>query len=267
MKKIPLYLIIGVSVILIIFRFGYKPVTGMLGISQRAGLKITTLPEATVFINDQEVGKTPFSNENLSAQQYKVRLSSDSGSWEGLVQLFGGTVAIINREIAPSIASSSGEILMLSQGQGVVVASTPNGSEVEIDGKSYGITPLTVSNLEPGEHTFLVSHNGYLKRNIKATLPANLLLRIDIDLAINDNLVEQKITAPATLNTVSLLVKQTPTGFLRVRSKPSTQSSEVGRVSAGERLTLVEELSGWMKVKLASGVEGYIASNYVQKTP
>jgi hypothetical protein len=72
MKKIPLYLIIGVSVILIIFRFGYKPVTGMLGISQRAGLKITTLPEATVFINDQEVGKTPFSNENLSAQQYKV---------------------------------------------------------------------------------------------------------------------------------------------------------------------------------------------------
>lgn len=264
MKKNLFLALVFLGLLVIIARLSFKPLVETFGIPAKAGIKITSNPESMVSIEDQELGKTPFDNQNLKDGEYLIKLSSKDSSWQDRVKLTKGTLTVVNRELAPSLASSSGEVLTLHPGRGVVITSTPGASEVEIDNKPVGKTPLSVYDLEPGEHTFLVSHNNYTKRSIRAALPPGLSLYIDVDLAVLEADLGS-LAAPALTQTVTLSVKQTPLGFLRVRNKPSLQGAEVARVSIGEVLTQIEELSGWVKVRLNSGVEGYVSSQYVQK--
>lgn len=267
MKKVVFTSIVLVSLLILALRFLPVSIFNLLGIQVKAGLKVISTPEqATVFIDGVEVGKTTYQNENLKVGQYKIKLVSDGAVWQGDVGLTAGMMTVVNRELSDSPASASGEILTLQPGQGIIVISTPQDAVVEIDGKSYGRTPLLVSDIEPGEHTFLISHNGYLKRSIRATLPKDLSLQLSVDLALSElDLTNGNI--PAVTTVTKLIVRQTPTGFLRVRDKPSLSGVEIGRVNSGEDLILVKELSGWDKARLNDGTEGYVSSVYVQKQP
>jgi uncharacterized protein YgiM (DUF1202 family) len=57
---------------------------------------------------------------------------------------------------------------------------------------------------------------------------------------------------------------QTPTGFLRVRDQASLGGAEIGQVKPGETYTLLDEQSGWYKIKF-NNKEGWISSQYAQK--
>lgn len=264
MKKSFFLVLVFISIVVLSIRFGSQPLSALLGYQVKAGLKVTSMPEATVFLNGKEVGNTPYQDENLQAGDYRVKLEVDKSSWEGSVNLSQGTLSVVNRELAETTASSSGEVLTLNPGKGVVITSSPSEAQVEIDGKDYGKTPLAVSDLSSGEHTFLINHDSFLKRSIRASLPENMLLSIDVNLAISE-VDLGGITTPTVISPQKLVVKQTPTGFLRVRNKPSLNGEEVGKVSSGDNLLLLEELSGWDRVRLDNGTEGYISSSYVQK--
>ncbi len=68
----------------------------------------------------------------------------------------------------------------------------------------------------------------------------------------------------ATVEKPYIEILDTPTGFLRVRSEPSTTASESGRVNPKEKYPLLDEKSGWYKIKLSTG-EGWISGRYAQK--
>lgn len=267
MKKVLFKILILSSIVVLAARFGSQPLMKILGYQSKSGIKITASPEATVFMNGQEIGQTPFQDENLPPGEYQIKLVANSfgkSSWQGRVPLNGGTMSLVHRELAPGIASSSGEILILRPGSGGVFSSTPTESDVEIDGQFYGKTPLIVSSLPVGEHIFVISHSGYITRSIKAALPQKMILNIEVNLAISE--VALPIDATPKIKTVAkVIVKQTPTGFLRVRNEPTLKGVEIGRVMPGESLTLVEEFSNWYKVRLEDGTEGYISSLYAQK--
>ena len=239
----------------------------ILGNEVKAGLKVTSTPESTVFLDGKEVGKTPYQDETLTGKSYDLRLQADNNSsWQGNVALNKGTVAIVNREIAQSAASSSGEILTLGQGKGIFITSTPASATVEIDGKNYGQTPILVKDIEPGEHNLIVSAPEYLKRSIRAYLPPNLVLNLDVDLAITELNLVTSVSIP-TISSNQGTVKNTPTGFLRVRDKASINGKEVGRVNPGDKVTILEELTSWYKIKISGGIEGYVSSMYISKNP
>lgn len=264
MKKAIFTLLIFLSFLVLFIRFGLPPIVDSLKLQGRAGLKITTLPEAKVFINGLEVGQTPYQNENLEVKEYPVVLVGENGSWQGKIKLTSGTLSVINREIAPDQASSSGEILILESGKGMTVVSNPEGAQVEIDGKNYGKTPLKIVDLEPGEHNFMIFSEGYLKRSIRAKLPENMHLFLDVDLAVSEMVINDPVV-PTTIPSRTVIVGQTPNGFLRVRNRPSTTGSEITRVTFGTKLEVIEELSGWYKVKLEDGKQGYVSASYVSK--
>jgi uncharacterized protein YraI len=69
--------------------------------------------------------------------------------------------------------------------------------------------------------------------------------------------------APAanTKNQVEIL--QTPTGILNVRNGPGTGYAVIGQVSPGEKYDLLEESSGWYRIKAAK--EGWISNQYAKK--
>ncbi len=264
MKKTIFIILVFIAGLLLFIRFGVNPLVDSLGFNQKAGLKITSIPEAKVFVNGREVGKTSFEDKELKPGEYLVKLSSDQGNWEGKVKIQGGTLAVVNRELGENLASSSGEILTLSSGKGVTITSQPDGAEVMVDGKSVGVTPKTVTDLTVGEHTFLLSHPSYLKRSIRAYIPDKLSLSIAVDLALTEVDVASIPTTPQTTQ-IEVVVKQTPTGFLRVREKASTASKEVGRVSEGDVLMVLEELPSWYKIKTPDNIEGYVSATYVTK--
>src|SRR5690606_10473509 len=105
----------------------------------------------------------------------------------------------------------------------------PADADIEVDGKFYGKTPTTVD-VEPGEHSFALSKQGFLKRSIRAYVPEKYNLTVSVDLALSEADLTN-ITAPPITETPKVKVKSTPTGFLRVRDKPSTSGKEIGRVS------------------------------------
>lgn len=264
MKKTIIWILVILSALVLLIRYGASLEEMFLGLKPKSGISIQSSPDsATVYLDGKEVGKTPFEDKNLDVKLYGVRVDKDGASWQGNIKLIDGTITMINRDLAKDAASSAGETLTLNKGKGVTLISNPQDAEVEIDGKNVGKTPITL-NLETGEHTILVSHSNYLKRSIKATLPKDFNLTVSVDLGLSEADLTQ-ISAPVITQTPELIVKSTPTGFLRVRDQSSLLGKEIAQVKVGDTLVLLEELGSWDRIRLSGGTEGFVSSAYVEK--
>lgn len=252
------------SLAALLLRFSDKAAEIFLGIKPTSGISILSDPsDATVFLDEKEVGKTPYEDKNLPVKDLNIRLEKEKNTWQGRIKLVAGTMTVVNRDIASDSASAAGEILTLKAGKGLTIISNPTEADIEIDGKSSGKTPITLS-IEPGEHTVLVSRPNYLKRSIRTDLPSNFNLTVSVDLALSEADLTT-ITTPVVSQTPVVYVKQTPTGFLRVRDKPNLNGKEIAQVKPGDSLILLEELGLWDRVRLSDGTEGYVSSAYVEK--
>jgi hypothetical protein len=60
-------------------------------------------------------------------------------------------------------------------------------------------------------------------------------------------------------------ILDTGTGFLRVRSGPGTSYPEISRVTPGDVYELLDESSGWYKIKLSPDVSGWVSSQFASK--
>lgn len=264
MKKFLIWVLILLSLMTLLVRFSNQLAEIFLGVKQTSGIVILSDPSgATVFLDGKEVGKTPFDSKNLDVKDYTIKIEEGKASWQGRVKLNVGTITAVKRDIASDSASSAGEILTLDQGKGMTIISNPSDAQVEIDGQSYGKTPITID-VDSGEHTILISHANYLNRSIKADLPENYNLTLSVDLALSEADLTS-IETPAITQTPQVIVKQTPTGFLRVRDKASISGKEITRVKPGETLILLEEQGSWDRVRLSDGTEGYVSVSYVEK--
>lgn len=271
MRKVVVVILVFVSLMVLAIRFTTDPLVGILGLKGRAGLRVGSIPRAKVFIDQREVGITPYLNEDLTEGEYLVSLATlaeatgaSQLSWQGYVRLNSGTLAVVNRELEASPSASSGEIITLERGRGVTIISHPSNAEAMADGKLLGRTPLTVADLSLGEHQFSISRDSFLKRSFKATVVDGFNLTIQIDLAISEADLTRIPTVPEA-SSQQITVRETPTGFLRVRASPSVESAEIARVTPGDNLTLLEELPNWQRVRLLDGKEGYVSSAYTEK--
>lgn len=270
MRKVLLLTLVFLSIIALGLRFGTQPLMQALKLEERAGLKVESNKEAKVIFDGKEVGTTPYQDENLHSGEYLVSLKGEEGtgsgqfSWQGYVKLNGGTLTVVNRELTLTQAGSSGEVITLEKGQGVTVVSNPSLAQVFMDGKEVGRTPLAISDVKASEHQFLISKENFLKRSIRAALIEGYNLTLVVDLAIAEVDLTKIPTIPISSSN-QLIVKSTPTGFLRVRSSPNLNSSEVGRVKPGDTLVLLEEIPNWNRIRLPDGKEGYVSSAYTEK--
>lgn len=252
------------SLMVLAIRFGSEPLAKLLNIQEKAGLRVQADSESAVWVNKKEVGKTPYQSEELGVGDYLVEIRGKEASWSGYVKLNNGTLSVVNRDLSPKVATSSGEVITLEKGKGAMVVSTPDSAQVEVDSKVMGKTPLHIEDLPSGEHLFLISHSNYLKRSIRALVVDNFRLNLNVDLAISEADLTKLQTEPIK-ETARVVVRNTPTGFLRVRSQANINSREVGRVSPGEELVVLEELPNWVRVRFGEEKEGYVSSQYIEK--
>lgn len=264
MKKTVILILVLISSLLLLVRFADFGLQSFLGAKKVGGINVLSMPSgATVYLDGAEVGKTPFEDKNLSPGEHKLKIEKNGFSWQGKVKLMAGTVTVVNRDLAKDSSSSAGETLTLGKGSGITVISSPDGASVEINGKAEGATPVSVK-LSSGDYLLTLSRPNYLNRSIRVNLPEGYKLVVFADMALSEADLTAVQTSPIT-QTPEVSVKDTPTGFLRVRDKPNLSGKEIAQVKPGDTLILLEELSGWFRVRLSDGTEGYVSSSYAEK--
>ena len=274
MVKKLLFIVVPLVVIGAIAYFAKDFITGAL--SGKSELKIDSQPTAAVYINGESKGKTPF-REKLPTGVYEIKITPEESSlyaFDQKVKLNAGTQTYINFLPAAAEVNSSWDIITLEtvkKGETeVTINSSVDASEVFLDGEKKGTTPLAFQNIDEGAHELRISSSGYFDDPIKIKVTSGYKLAIENHLGQTS----EKMTEDTQNNTESeqtatgqtVLIKETPTGWLRVRGEPSTVGAEVGRVNPGEKYTLLEEKDGWFQIEYEEGKNGWISGQYAEKT-
>ncbi len=270
-------LIIIIFLVVLIFG-GYKLLS--LKSSGIAGLKVISSPNASIFLNDKLLGKTPYDDKYASGE-YILKLipegiSDQTISWQGKINLNPSLLTYVNRELGTSELTSAGEILVLekiSQSQTQLgIVSQPDGATVLVDGQEKGSTPLSPIEITAGEHEVAVSSPGFSGRTVRILAVTGFKLSANIQLALAPG---QEIPATASATTIQtkdkemarpyVLIKDTPTGFLRVRVASSLSATEAAQVKPGEKYPFVDQKEGWFQITYETGNNGWVSSSYAQK--
>lgn len=246
-----------------------------------AGIKVLSTPITSIFLNDKLIGKTPY-DDKYGSGEYILKLipegiSSQAVSWQGKITLNPGVLTYVNRDLGTSELTSAGEILTLekiSQSLAqLLVVTQPDGATVIIDGSEKGAAPFGPSEVSPGEHEIAVTSPGFTTRTVRVSAPSGYKLLANIQLALAPGTettpsAETTPTSRAGEKQVSkpyVLIKDTPTGFLRVRADASLSATEAARAKPGEKYPYLDEKSGWFKISYDTGKEGWISANYAEK--
>lgn len=285
-------LIIGIVLIIvgtvgIFLKSKFKP--------SQAGLQIETTPQATVYINDEEVGKTPF-NKTMEPGEITLRLvpiATDKplAPWTTKLKLAQGVFTVVKREFGETDYKSSGEMLSFEKISGnsasLSVVSTPNVADIVVDGEGIGLTPIRKDSLTVGHHQISVSRPGYGPRSIPVTTEAGYKLTVVAMLAQEDSQVQgeatesadeasssakaKESTSSASLKTTQVKggmveILDTPTGFLRVRKEPAV-GAEVAQVKPGDKLPYIDENAdrSWFKIEYEAGKQGWVSAAYAKR--
>lgn len=254
----------------------------------RAAIRVDSFPRSEVIINDKEVGQTPFSDEKIIAGEYTIKLVPKNSSgdtlvpWQTKIKLSAGTLTYLSRDIAPTEEQSAGQILMLEQlasgkSAELAVISSPDGAKISIDGLDKGRSPLVLRDISAGGHEIVISADGYSDQKVSGKIVAGYRLNVIVKLGSLPN--GQTATGSAQIRSAFdliasqsgqelarpyVVVKDTPTGFLRVRIDPIATATEVGQIKPGEKYSLLAETSGWVKIKLPN-IFGWVSDQYVEK--
>jgi uncharacterized protein YgiM (DUF1202 family) len=265
-----------------------------------AALQINTNPPANVFVDGKVLGKTPFQSSEMQAGEITVKLIPESteeplSSWESKITLNSGVLTLIERELAYSEESSSGQILTLEKSKdkekaALTVISNPDGALIHIDGEAKGFTPITIDQIGVGDHQIVLSKDGYIEKSIRARAVAGFKLVVNAKLgqeASSESSATPSGTPSGTpapsakpsvkpsakpsaaessdSSSTTIEIKETPTGWLRVRKEASTVAVEVGKVNPGDTFEILEEENGWYKIEYEEDSEGWISGQYAKK--
>lgn len=243
-------------------------------------LKIDTTPSSVVFINNKQLGQTP-AKERVPAGEVNLRLiptasSSAMPTYQAKIFLHPKVVTVINRNFGISEAESSGSTIVPEKISGngtrlAVVTSVPDLASVSVDGKPLGFTPLNTTEISLGDHQLTISAPGFVDKKIALKTEKGYQLNVSAKLAVLPVLPSPTptvfvSTASASLGGQTVLVGNTPTGFLRVRSGPGINYSELGQVKPKEKYPLLDKVTGWYLIKVDIGAtsSGWISSQWSQ---
>lgn len=239
-----------------------------------AGLQIETTPQATVYIDGDQMGTTPFElvqkPGEISIRLVPIATETSLAPWGTKVTLTQGIKTVIRRDFAETEEKSSGEILSFEKISGstasLAAVSTPDAAQVNLDGQNRDFTPLLINDIAVGDHKLVISQAGYSEREIQARAEAGYKLTVVAMLAKLDTVeANEEATLVEEPQREKVKIADTPTGFLRVRSGPTKNATESGQVKPGEEYILLEEKDEWYKIEYQKDKEGWVTSEYVNK--
>lgn len=267
-------------------------------IPQKAGVQITSSPQAEVFLNNKSYSGTPLIKNDLKPGEYTIKIipkDQEFLPWEGQLSLKSGIITVVDRILSTDPNQSNGHSLSFESIKNKDISefdiiTLQNNTAISVDGNPAGFTPLTGVAINPGPHIFTLTAPGYQDKIIKASVIAGYKLIIAADLAIqeidltagtNQSLPENEnqatISAQTEIDTTPsqaspsaiakpyVKINQTPQGWLRVRSEPkivNDPSNEVAKVNTGDLLPYLGTQTSWFQIEYQKGKKGWISSSY-----
>ena len=263
-------------------------------------LQVASAPTAQVFIDNNLVGKTPYEGK-LKEGEYMVKLIPEGSAGQTATSELKATVhqntrTYINRELGDSEISTAGEVFTLTKMEKdpkeadfgeVYVETDPNGAIVSLDNNEMGVAPLVLEDVMKGNHELSVLMPGMFRRTAKINVNSGYRVSASFKLAIDPS--QQRTTPTPEASGAALLrdndksstpssttkktqegpvkvtIKDTPTGFLRVRADASVVASESAQVKPGDTFEVLEEKSGWFKIEYETEKTGWISGQYAEK--
>lgn len=278
MKKVILFIspVFLAIVVFAVFLFFTNRLSG------KGALQVTANPKSEVFLNGVSIGKTPLCKceprDMVDVSEYSIRLVPEEGSFlpfEDKIKIDKSVLTVVDRTFGQG--SSEGSILTLEKLSTkntveILVISSPNTSQVFLDNSFVGQTPLLLKDITASDHEIKLKKNGYKEKIVRVRTKEGFKLAARAFLSIDEKSFEQKspsASSSASPTPTPLLpqveILKTPTGFLRVRAEANLASKEVGRVNQSEIFELLEETSGWYKIRLSDGTTGWVSSQYAKK--
>lgn len=246
-------------------------------------LKIVSSPTSGIFLDNVAVGKTPF-EDKFKIGEYMVKLipegnATDTASWQGKVKIVKNTLTYVNRELGTSDISSAGEIFVAvkmdkppknSNYGEIYVETEPNGAIVYLDNDEKGVAPVILAEVIKGDHELSVFMPGFFRRTQKINVDSGYRVNASFKLAIDKSQkpsptkvpAGKEATGSAELSKTMVIIKETETGFLRVREGPTITASESAQIKPGEKYELLDEEAGWYKIKYNGNEEGLIQGKF-----
>jgi len=296
--------LIGIAAFLGISLLGIVLKTTIFNKKSNGAISVSSTPKAIVFIDGNQVGTTPYLNDKLQVGEHTVKLvpevtNNSLAPWEGKVILNPNVLTVVNRNLSSTAQASSGEVIWLEKipskdKSSITVISSPDQAVVRIDGEPKGFSPITIDELNPGGYQVVVASTGYEERTISAKTIAGFRLVINVQLAKKIEGIEEatpsgeKVETTPTPTTKAtptpksssqktvtpppkpyIKIKETPTGWLRVRMEPGTSATEAAKVKPGEMFPYLgeEKIVGgtrWYKIEYEKDKEGWVISAYVE---
>lgn len=232
---------------------------------KRAGLQVeynNNHGHASVFLNEQFLEKAPLSEKNIQSGDYILKIVPDEAElaeFSTPISLNDGTLTVVVYNPGPNSKQSSASIYELFprddlKDLGAVNFETyPENALLSFDGGSNQYTPVTLTDLTPGDHRFAISLPSYATQEqnlqilpgyetkitvILAKLLESTLNTTEADLASKKEASDSgqnPTTATTSTNINGARVKIKATNFfvdgqevLRVRSAANNNATELG---------------------------------------
>lgn len=257
-------LIIGCSLILGGCTFGIK----------KSALEVYSSPNVKVYVNGKDMGMTPYKNAGMMPQTIDVKLALESRQVTKKITLKNGLTTVIDWKFDNN-GDDGGYVLNMENTGGskcgLIINSIPSKATIAVENEIIGSTPKKIDDLGTGEKHVSVNFPGYQGANLflKTTTGYNLI--VETKLVKDNQVIEPEMeTAPADSAAIltgrsMVKIKETETGWLKVRESNNGSSRELIKVKPGEQYELIEEKDDWIKIKLNDGTSGWVSAKYVEK--
>ena len=251
-------------------------------------LRVISEPSgAKVYIDNSEVGVTPFLSNNISNGDYELKVAiagfepQSSRITINKGYTLNTTFKLFPLPVPQKISAFEGSknIYDLSSDNNVVTTSPQEWAKAVVYwNKSRGLNIEGTGENKESFFELFLSYKGDLfnAEGTPITTKEELSsIKSESKIAYLGRTVdgprlskEAKQTIETLLGTIATgkqaKIKATPTGWLRVRSEPSLNGTEITRVDTGGMYQVLEEQTGWVKIKVSGTSEGWVSADYVE---
>jgi len=250
-------------------------------------LKIISEPSgATVYLDNTEIGTTPFTSNIISPGGYDIRISySGYESQDTRVNVqegytVNGNVKLFPIPIKTPITTFEGSpnLYDLTNDNPALTTDTAAWTKAVIYwNETRGINIKDVGTNKEKVFDYFIDYLGNIFDSegtlVNTGEALNNLQDIEKGAYLGKAALEEGLTAEArealnSLVNAGLAVKQatilsTPTGWLRVRNAPGLNGAEVTKVDVGDTFPVLDESNGWTKIKVNDSTQGWVSDTYI----
>jgi hypothetical protein len=135
-------------------------------------LEVGSTPgNSSVSVDGQYLGKTPYATDSLGPGTHTITVSRFGyAPYTTSASLVNGTITVINATLP-------------AEPESLVITTVPAGAAISVDGENAGISPATIPNLVPGNHTVNLTKDGYIASVQQVTIMPGLTGQLAVTLA------------------------------------------------------------------------------------